>query len=1365
MSDESRADLDSHADTCCAGDNTLLIATTGRTVNVRPYSKEYDPITNVPIATVATAWDDPDTGLTYCLVLHECLFFGARLKHLLLNPNQLRAHGLRVDDTPRQFDPRSLHAIVATSPPITIPLSLCGVISGFPCRKPTQTEWDDCARIELTSDSEWQPYSAEFAEMEKQVVTHNVAAVTCSPVSAGTLSDDRYISSMTRMELSHVLVEMDPDPDSLLDRLVSQVNVASNDVIGDGLDGHVDEVVYQLSPASRAVLALSTDAKRSVITPEILSRRWHIGLSTAKRTLAVTTQAGVRNVLVPADRRTRQRLNHLKFPTLWVDLYTDTMFSGRVPSIRKCTAAQVFTNGRGYDRFYPIRSKAFAPDSLMSFIQDVGIPKTIISDNAGEEIHGDWATTCRKFRIEQKHTVPYSPWQNLAESAIREIKRSIAKLLRRTTAPKRLWCYAGQWATAVRRLTALDIPSLEGRVPTEQVDGRTPDISEYAQFDWYKDVWYWDSAKSFPFEKKRIGKWLGVADNCTEVMAFNILAPSGAVIVRNSVWALTPDDRTTPATVLQLANLDASITSKIGDQLTDGAIDPDLLGRWPTAPNDLLISDLEDEPLECSPTPDDFTPDSYDEYLTAEVLLPSGGELQKARIVGRKKDDDGMPIGKRNPNPILDSCMYEVEFPDGSTDAVTANIIAENMFSQIDDEGRSHAILQEIVDHRKNGHAVSKDDGFTINPTSGARNPRLTTRGWDLQVQWRDGSTSWVALKDLKESNPVEVAEYAVVNKIVEEPAFAWWVRSILRRRDRIIKKVQTRFKIKTHKFGIELPKSVKHALEIDRRTGTDFWRKAIEKEMKNVLMAFEFRDDDVVPIGYKQIPCHMIFDVKMCLTRKARFVAGGHMTDPPKESTYSSVVSRDSVRIAFTIAALNDLDILAADVQNAYLNAPTRERLYTIAGMEFGANFVGRPVLIVRALYGLKSSGARWRDHMASTLRDGGFKSCLADPDVWMRPQTKPDGAKYWEYALVYVDDVLVVSHNPQGVMDHLSSRYTLKEGSVKAPDAYLGASIKKWTIDGSDDDKKVRWAMSSDLYVKRAVADVEHELEQVGQRLATRVTTPMASGYRPELDVSKELDARRANYFQGLIGILRWMCELGRIDILVPVAMLSRFLAAPREGHLEQCFHVFAYLKQYNRSSLVFDDQEPTFDEARFEKVDWAEYYPDATEQVPPNAPELRGQSLTMSCFVDADHAGCRATRRSHTGVLIYINRALVTWYSKRQNTVESSTFGSEFIAMKTAIDLIESLRYKLRMMGIPVDGGTNVFCDNEAVVTNSTKPESTLKKKHNSIAYHRVREALAAGIARIAKEPGETNLADGLTKCLPGPRLRQIFGQILW
>ena len=137
-----------------------------------------------------------------------------------------------------------------------------------------------------------------------------------------------------------------------------------------------------------------------------------------------------------------------------------------------------------------------------------------------------------------------------------------------------------------------------------------------------------------------------------------------------------------------------------------------------------------------------------------------------------------------------------------------------------------------------------------------------------------------------------------------------------------------------------------------------------------------------------------------------------------------------------------------------------------------------------------------------------------------------------------------------------------------------------------------------------------------------------------------------------------------------------------------------------------------------------------------------------------MDADHAGNQITRQSHTGVLLFACCAPIIWYSKRQNTVETSTFGSEFIAVKTATEMIQALQYKLCMMGIPIDGPINMFCDYEAVVRNSTMLESMLKKKHVAICYHRVREACAPGMIQIAKEDGATNLADVLTKSLPGP-----------
>jgi hypothetical protein len=147
----------------------------------------------------------------------------------------------------------------------------------------------------------------------------------------------------------------------------------------------------------------------------------------------------------------------------------------------------------------------------------------------------------------------------------------------------------------------------------------------------------------------------------------------------------------------------------------------------------------------------------------------------------------------------------------------------------------------------------------------------------------------------------------------------------------------------------------------------------------------------------------------------------------------------------------------------------------------------------------------------------------------------------------------------------------------------------------------------------------------------------------------------------------------------------------------------------------------------------------------------PPPRGNAATTHCSVDADLAGNTVTRRSQTIILIFVNRVPVIWYSKRQNTVEVSKFGSEITAMKNAIELIEALRYKVRMFGVPINGATNIFCDNKAVTKNCSDPTSTVKKKHNSIAYHRNREAVAAVPCRITKEDTETNLSDLFTKKL--------------
>ena len=206
-----------------------------------------------------------------------------------------------------------------------------------------------------------------------------------------------------------------------------------------------------------------------------------------------------------------------------------------------------------------------------------------------------------------------------------------------------------------------------------------------------------------------------------------------------------------------------------------------------------------------------------------------------------------------------------------------------------------------------------------------------------------------------------------------------------------------------------------------------------------------------------------------------------------------------------------------------------------------------------------------------------------------------------------------------------------------------------------------------------------------------------------------------------------------------------------------------VFAYLKKHHNARIVHDASYPRIDHSKFVTADWKPFYGDVEEAKPGNAPQPRGQPVTIVLFVDADHAGNRMTRRSRTGFIIYINNSPIVWYTKKQGSVEGATFGSDLMAMKTATEENRALRYKLRMMGVPVETPTYMYGDNMSVIHNTSKPESTLKKKSNSIAYHLIREAVAKGEILTAYVPSKENVADILSKPLPVSSSESVVGHL--
>ena len=196
-----------------------------------------------------------------------------------------------------------------------------------------------------------------------------------------------------------------------------------------------------------------------------------------------------------------------------------------------------------------------------------------------------------------------------------------------------------------------------------------------------------------------------------------------------------------------------------------------------------------------------------------------------------------------------------------------------------------------------------------------------------------------------------------------------------------------------------------------------------------------------------------------------------------------------------------------------------------------------------------------------------------------------------------------------------------------------------------------------------------------------------------------------------------------------------------------------------------MVFDPSEPDIDYTLFEKQDWRDtVYGESKEQLPPNMPQPRGQGFKLVTYVDSDHAGDSVTRRSRTGFIVYLNSSPIYWTSKKQTSIETSSFGSEFIAMKICCEYLRGLRYKLRMMGIPCDFPSYIFGDNQSVLANTTKPFSMLRKKSCSIAYHFVREGVSKDEWRTTYINTHDNVADILTKPLPGGEKRTKFIRML-
>ena len=387
----------------------------------------------------------------------------------------------------------------------------------------------------------------------------------------------------------------------------------------------------------------------------------------------------------------------------------------------------------------------------------------------------------------------------------------------------------------------------------------------------------------------------------------------------------------------------------------------------------------------------------------------------------------------------------------------------------------------------------------------------------------------------------------------------------------------------------------------------------------------------------YKRVPYFIVYANKFDGRRKARLVANGSQTNIDTEEVYSGVVGMETVRFGFLMAEMNGLKVCAADISSAYLYSKTREKRYIIAGPEFG-ELEGERLVIDKGLYGLRTSSARFHEHLACKLRKMGYSPSKADTDLWIKRH--PDG--HYEYIANYVDDVISFSKDPMAVIEELRKDYLLK--GVGEPEYYLGGNVDP--LDDTWKTDNVSLALSARTYLKNVIERFEATF---GNELKLQ-KIPMSDQYHPETDETPLLDLRGAALYHELIRSANWAVTLGRFDIQYATQTLSRYSMAPREGHLEALKKVFGYLKKFQKGKIVIDSGYR--DNSSFivkEHDNWKEFYPDANEQLPDNMPTPFGKTARITAYIDADHAHDTVTRRSVTAILVFVNNTPMRWYSK--------------------------------------------------------------------------------------------------------------------
>jgi hypothetical protein len=526
---EHPTDLDSHADTCVVGKHALVTLILDKRVNVSGFDPTQGKVKDLHLVSAALAYDCPETGEAIILNIHQAVHVPT-MDNNLLCPMQMRIADVEVYECPKFLEdkPTDLsHSMQITQDgdELRIPFGLRGVTSYFPTRTPTTAEMARCRHFDLTSEEpEWDPSSATFHEQENATVDARGLVH-----DTGDENNRRFISSVSvsrnqacdfvnrNLQCSAVLSDIDPNlhDDFLLKSLQRNVKISST----------------------------TTNKRRGTLTAERLAKNWGISLDSAKQTLDVTTQRGVRTTANPSlSRRFRTNDRQLRYRRLRCDMYTDTLDAKTVKSKQGNKYAQIFATRFGWYRAFPLKAKSEAHEAVSTLFARDGVPNVMVMDGAREQTMGDFRKKCREASCHIKQTESYSPWMNAAENGVRELKKASARQMLKKHSPKRLWDDCLELQAFVTSHTAGNHFGLNGETPETMLSGETADISEFAEFGWYDWVKFRDTNVPYPEDKLVLGRYLGPSTDIGPAMTAKILKQNGQYVHRTTLRGLTSDE-------------------------------------------------------------------------------------------------------------------------------------------------------------------------------------------------------------------------------------------------------------------------------------------------------------------------------------------------------------------------------------------------------------------------------------------------------------------------------------------------------------------------------------------------------------------------------------------------------------------------------------------------------------------------------------------------------------------------------------------------------------------------------------------------------------------------------------------------------